>query len=1306
MADDPATFRERERAMLREMIALIAERSSAEESWRAMGEEASSAAERTLKETTTRAERREQAERTAAFAEHEARAGDLGARFKAADESARQAKEAELASFAERTRAIEAAARQDLDDSSWLADTVVESSERKLQNDHAATVKQVAALEADLDEIDREGRALTGKRAGSAPQPDSTPAPGEPTEPGDAAKAAEGARDRAVEALVALRSAVKPEFLRPAAVLAVVLTSGAIGSVVAAWRFADQWTFRNASLAALAGMVVAALALVAGALMARRRIPAAMASFASARDGSRAGAARWNAAVEAERLAQLERIRRRRDEELRKAKDRFAIVRAEVVQRKRVEEPAIRQRHDEALADLRRRHDASVAQAAEAHARRLALAQQTREHDVEGARASGRALVDGARGRIALARDALARRWSDAISRARARVDELAGAASRLCPAWDEDSWASLRPALAVPPAVRFGTLEVDLSSLPGARTVDAAFAPLPEGVTPIPAMLDLFDGGSMLIQTGADGREQAGRVVENVLLRLLCAFPPGKVRFTIVDPVGLGQSFAGFMHLSDYEEALVGDKIWTDPRRIEQKLQDLTDHMENVIQKYLRNEFATIQDYNREAGEVAEPYRFLVIADLPAGISEAAAKRLESIASSGKRCGVYTLIIADTRQRPPAWLPVQALERSSVVLSWQGGRFVCQDEDFARWPLTLEAPPRDEAFTRLIHAIGRHAKDSSKVQVPFDVVAPQASQRWSLDAGEELRVPVGRAGATKLQHVTLGRGTSQHLLIAGRTGSGKSTLLHALITNLGLWYAPGEVEFYLVDFKKGVEFKTYATHQVPHARVVAVESEREFGLSVLRRLDAELTRRGSLFRDAGVQDLAGYRRYARGAGLSKVPASMPRILLIVDEFQEFFVEDDKLAGEASLLLDRLVRQGRAFGMHVVLGSQTVGGAYSLARSTIGQMAVRIALQCSEADSYLILSEDNPAARLLSRPGEAIYNDASGMVEGNSPFQIVWLPEEKREECLRQVAELASRSGVHAPAPIVFEGNVPSDLARNQALDDLLAGRAQPAAPTAWLGEAISIKDPTGVAFRRQTGSNLVIVGQHEGAAQAIILAALTGLAAFHARAHQPARFVLLDPGTLDDGTPTPLADLGAALGPDAELATPRACDASIERLSAELDRRRAGDATDDPRVYLVVNGMHRFRSLRRADEFSFSSEGDAPATTDQRFARLVREGPALGIHAIAWCDTVPNLERCVERRALREFDHKVALQMSGQDSTNFIDSPQAVNLGRHRALYLSEELGQFEKFRPYAMPAPEWLADAVARLTSLRAGA
>jgi S-DNA-T family DNA segregation ATPase FtsK/SpoIIIE len=279
---------------------------------------------------------------------------------------------------------------------------------------------------------------------------------------------------------------------------------------------------------------------------------------------------------------------------------------------------------------------------------------------------------------------------------------------------------------------------------------------------------------------------------------------------------------------------------------------------------------------------------------------------------------------------------------------------------------------------THLLQQIGKDSTDSYRVEMPFAEVAPEDNELWSLDTTNELRVPVGRTGATKLQYLALGQGTRQHGLIAGKTGSGKSTLFHVIITNLALWCSPEQVEFYLVDFKKGVEFKTYATHKLPHARVIAIESDREFGLSVLQRVDDELKRRGDLFRKLGAQNIAGYK----AAGGTE---PMPRVLLLIDEFQELFVEDDRVSQGAALLLDRIVRQGRAFGIHVLLGSQTLGGAYTLARATIGQMVVRIALQCNEADAYLIMNEDNPAPRLLSRPGEAIYNDEGGAFQGNSP---------------------------------------------------------------------------------------------------------------------------------------------------------------------------------------------------------------------------------------------------------------------------------------------------------------------------------
>ncbi|MFN9917839.1 MAG: FtsK/SpoIIIE domain-containing protein, partial [Pirellulaceae bacterium] len=209
----------------------------------------------------------------------------------------------------------------------------------------------------------------------------------------------------------------------------------------------------------------------------------------------------------------------------------------------------------------------------------------------------------------------------------------------------------------------------------------------------------------------------------------------------------------------------------------------------------------------------------------------------------------------------------------------------------------------------------------------------------------------------------------------------GKSSLLHTLITSAALKYSPAQLRMVLLDFKKGVEFQVYAQARLPHAEIIGIESRREFGLSALEYLDRVMQRRGELFREAGVQDLPSWARKRPGQPL-------PRLLVIVDEFQELFIEDDKLTQQAALLLDRIVRQGRSFGIHMVMASQSIGGAYSLPRTTLTQMAVRIALQCDNADAMTILHEDNLAATRLRHSGQAIYNEAGGRVESNQPFQV------------------------------------------------------------------------------------------------------------------------------------------------------------------------------------------------------------------------------------------------------------------------------------------------------------------------------
>jgi hypothetical protein len=890
--------------------------------------------------------------------------------------------------------------------------------------------------------------------------------------------------------------------------------------------------------------------------------------------------------------------------------------------------------------------------------------------------------------------------WNEIESEWKARLTPLYESisnennfAEKLFPAWDAPVWSSWTPPRQFAQAAKFGRLDVDVERLCEGLPKDTRMI-LP-GPAHFPAALCLAypNHGSLLIETANTGHDTAISTLNNVMLRLLATSPAGRLNFTIIDPVGLGQNFAGVMHLADYEEQIITNRIWTQPEQIEERLAHLNEHMEKVIQMYLRNEYATIAEYNQQAGVIAEKYHFLVVADFPANFSEAAAKRLLSIAASGARCGVYMLIHWDVRQPLPQDFIPDELRKTCFGITSKVAGFSLTQKPMAGAELVLDTAPAQEFAIDFIHKIGEASRDSGRVEVPFAHVAPPEGEFWTEETTRELRVPIGRTGATKLQYLAIGKGTCQHALVAGKTGSGKSTLFHVVITNLALWCSPEQVEFYLVDFKKGVEFKCYASRRLPHARVVAIESDREFGLSVLQRVDEELKRRGDLFRALGVQDLSGYKR----AGGTE---PLPRTLLLIDEFQEYFVEDDSISQTASMLLDRIVRQGRAFGIHVLLGSQTLGGAYTVARTTLGQMVIRIALQCNEADAYLIMDENNPAPRLLSRPGEGIYNDMAGAIEGNSPFQTVWLPDQVRDEWLHKVRAHADQDVKPRPGPIVFEGNAPADVRENAELETLLETGAleKAGAPRIWMGAPNSIKGPTEAVFNAQTGSHLLIVGQNEEAILAILGIGLIALSAQLPR--ETTRIIFCDstpPGSpqknfLDhilQNIPQPITS--AKPGDMAEI---------LNGLSQEIKARSEDEASNHTPVFLLINGLQRFGKLRYEEDFSFSSSNaDAPLNPAAALNNLISEGARLGIHVIATCDSYSSVGRFLSRKALTEFEMRVIFQMSANDSASLIDSPKASTLGLHRALFYNQQQGHLETFRPYALPSNEWIEMAGRKL-------
>jgi hypothetical protein len=279
---------------------------------------------------------------------------------------------------------------------------------------------------------------------------------------------------------------------------------------------------------------------------------------------------------------------------------------------------------------------------------------------------------------------------------------------------------------------------------------------------------------------------------------------------------------------------------------------------------------------------------------------------------------------------------------------------------------------------------------------------------------------------------------------------------------------------------------------------------------------------------------------------------------------------------------------------------------------------------------------------------------------------------------------------------IIFEGNIPADISNNSILAELMRnpfGNKNPAKqpPCAWLGEAVSIKDPTSVSWSRQNGANLLIIGQQDFAMAGVLSSALLSLLV--QLSPEVSKFIILEGSAADSVIGGKLKRIDSALGHKCQFAHVSQITDVIGTLGLEISRRLENSSYDSSQTqFLFISGLQRFRMLyRKEDDWSYRPDEEGESI-DRQLANILREGPSVGVHTIMAADTFNTVERVVDRQTLREFNNRILFQMSASDSSNLIDSPIANQLGAQRALFYNEEQGILEKFRFYAPPDEQWL--------------
>lgn len=847
---------------------------------------------------------------------------------------------------------------------------------------------------------------------------------------------------------------------------------------------------------------------------------------------------------------------------------------------------------------------------------------------------------------------------------------------------------------------------EMTVVQLLDSQTSDVAVRENNQYIVELPYAQRLSDGISLLMRYSSFDREYVQSLIQPLLLKLFMSFPAGKLEATMIDPLELGASFPDIPKLAEGPNSarIIDTKIWSKEKDIEIAIATLRQRLENMTQAY---------GDDHESRLKKEVIRALAITDFPVGFNDAALKDLHAIVRNSSSLGVCVIICANDAEleklREKNGNLITEIAQSVVETKASGKKMMIVKDKRERMFLRIDEMAdvfehKEEILAQISSAI-EHTQlkiehfDSMYKEDIYD------SNNWFTGNHEEIAIPIGIKGANTIVKMVLGRGggsTEHHALIAGQTGAGKSTLLHTLIMSTLINYSPDEVQMYLLDFKEGVEFSAYTRYRLPSLRVVAINSEREFGLTVLKELCNELETRTKHFTRYGVSDINSYVK------LSDVP-KVPKLLLIFDEVQELFrnkFERDSISSECLSCLNKLVMQGRAMGIHIILACQDFRNCSGL-EAYFSQMAIRIAVKGSEDGAASILSSDNAGIKTLQNQpaGAAIYNGGGGVESANNFFQVSYINEEERLDLLERLDTYYTSPGV-------------SDLFEDQQTRVLLTNAEdnvhncfnklilEGANSIVHLGKS---KDGYGLLFGQGFGKkstfipeirckdrdNLLIVTRDEKMALSMFeLSAMSVLyEELHTNADKENALVYIVDLFADELTDEEcdFEYLESQFPQQVKLAKIGDVDELIDSLYETMVGRSEGRVPSDERIFLMFFGINRARKLRTGRIYDEDRNGEI--STIEMLQKIILNGPKYGINSLVWGESLKSIELMLGDRYDSMFDKRVAFELDEESMDILVAESEAKEIRGKTAVYM--DIAKDVKnthFRPYDVPAKVWV--------------
>jgi S-DNA-T family DNA segregation ATPase FtsK/SpoIIIE len=641
-------------------------------------------------------------------------------------------------------------------------------------------------------------------------------------------------------------------------------------------------------------------------------------------------------------------------------------------------------------------------------------------------------------------------------------AERLTAAAERLAPGWLGAVLDPGRPG----PATHDGSQSSGGSPGSALGYVRVGSAEPLAGVR-FPVVLPLLGTGHLLLDRDRRDPRVAG-LLRSLLLRLLAAAPAGSLLLRGVDTTGtIGSVFAPFASLID--AGLLSPPA-TDAAG-------------------LRAVLAEAENWVRPTARGAPPRHdrtlLLVVAARPASTGPDELARIAALAEPGPLAGLH-LIVAGW----PAWSGEDAmLPAHSTLLTFDDEVRVASEPAGARRNEAAPVPvssgwsfpvlPDPAPPPALIERVCRELSEQLIVgaRPALRDLLPASDEFWAEKATDGLSVVVGHDGDTPV--ILRFNELTPHWLVGGRPGAGRRAFLLNVLAGLCTRYSPAELGLYLVDLGAAVTSPVELPDQrdpwLPHLRAAGLRADREYGLAVLRELEAELRARCGNGRPEAPPRLAG-------------PAPR-RLLCVLNEFPVLLAGEDSIAAEALTRLESLAKIGRSYGIHLIL-SRAPRAEPALAERAdqlLGQFPIRVALPGGD-----VLEPTNDSAAGLAR-GTAVVNTAGGLggprraTRGHE--RLVRFPDPYAERPLLGKLRRRLRSARPAglPAPVILDGDAGQRLSDDPTYQDLFTGvETRPdSRPVALLGRVPDMLLSTAaLPLDARPGRHVAVLGPERAGAQ------------------------------------------------------------------------------------------------------------------------------------------------------------------------------------------------------------------------------